>query len=228
MNIVALLNQVHNEEIVLPAIQRDFVWNEEKIEKLMDSIMRGYPIGIVLMWETFNDLQFRKFEKSYKKDNRPTFFDNTVSRKLRVVLDGQQRLQSLYIALYGKYNNKYLYFNILSGKESNDFEEDKYHFYFLTAEEANEWNNEAMKSDSCEYYEKVSDLFKMDVLEKQRFRKAISKQLHLDEEDELRMETNQAPGLIVSVLLAIGNGRLMPPFVTMIPSIRNLTLNQSY
>lgn len=49
MSIVNLLKQIKNEEIVLPAIQRDFVWNKERIEKLLDSIMRGYPIGIILI-----------------------------------------------------------------------------------------------------------------------------------------------------------------------------------
>jgi len=56
---MSLMNQVKNEEIVLPAIQRDFVWSQEKVETLLDSIMRGYPIGIILLWETFNDIQYR-------------------------------------------------------------------------------------------------------------------------------------------------------------------------
>ena len=66
MNIASLLNQIKSDEIVLPAIQRDFVWSEEKIETLLDSILRGYPIGIVLMWETCEDIQYRKFEMIYK------------------------------------------------------------------------------------------------------------------------------------------------------------------
>ncbi len=57
MSIINLLNQIKNEEIVLPAIQRDFVWPEEKVVRLLDSIMRGYPIGIALLWETYFDLQ---------------------------------------------------------------------------------------------------------------------------------------------------------------------------
>jgi uncharacterized protein with ParB-like and HNH nuclease domain len=50
--IMGLLNQISDEEIVLPAIQRDFVWTEAQTETLLDSIMRGYPIGIALLWET--------------------------------------------------------------------------------------------------------------------------------------------------------------------------------
>ena len=49
MSIVNVLNQILNDEVVLPAIQRDFVWDEERTEKLLDSVMRGYPIGILLL-----------------------------------------------------------------------------------------------------------------------------------------------------------------------------------
>jgi uncharacterized protein with ParB-like and HNH nuclease domain len=46
-SIVNLVNQISQEEIVLPAIQRDFVWPEGKVLRLLDSIMRGYPIGML-------------------------------------------------------------------------------------------------------------------------------------------------------------------------------------
>lgn len=42
MSIINLLNQIQNDEIVLPAIQWDFVWSEDKVQRLLDSIMRGY------------------------------------------------------------------------------------------------------------------------------------------------------------------------------------------
>src|SRR6266481_3117711 len=65
MSIVNLLNQIKHEEVVLPAIQRDFVWPEDKVLRLLDSIMRGYPIGIALLWETYLDLQYRKFNEAF-------------------------------------------------------------------------------------------------------------------------------------------------------------------
>jgi len=198
MNIVTLLNQIDSNDIVLPAIQRDFVWSEDKISKLLDSIMRGYPVGIVLVWETYKDIQYRQFEKVYLNGTRPAFLDNSSNKKLKLVLDGQQRLQALYLALYGSYKGKYLYFDVLSGRISDDFEEDKFYFYFATPEQSEEWNKEAEDNrspdsdndDNIEYYSKVSDLFKMDVSAKQKYRKQITKKLKLTEEDELRLETN--------------------------------------
>jgi len=83
-----------------------------------------------------------------------------------------------------------LYFDILSGKHSDDFEEEKYYFHFLTPEEVDEWNKKAEanltndeKNNGIEYYAKVSDLFKMDVSTKQKYRKKITKNLNLSEED---------------------------------------------
>lgn len=131
MSVINLLEQIKNEEIVLPAIQRDFVWNKEKIEKLLDSIMRGYPIGIILLWETYNEIQFRLFVKDYQPDDLHVFCDNKKQKRLKLVLDGQQRLQSLYTALYGTYEGKYLFLDILSGRESEDFKEDKIYFRIL-------------------------------------------------------------------------------------------------
>ncbi|RMG32958.1 MAG: DUF262 domain-containing protein [Methanobacteriota archaeon] len=199
MNIVTLLNQIDSGDIVLPAIQRDFVWSEGKIEKLMDSIMRGYPVGIVLIWETYKDIQYREFEKIYHNGTRPAFIDNSSNRKLKLVLDGQQRLQALYLSLYGSYKGKYLYFDILSGRHSDDFEEEKYYFYFATPEEADEWNREVeiniakeQEDNGIEYFAKVADLFKMDVSAKQKYRRQVTKKLNLTEDDELRLETNLA------------------------------------
>lgn len=200
MNIASLLNQIKSDEIVLPAIQRDFVWSEEKIETLLDSILRGYPIGIVLMWETCEDIQYRKFEMIYKNTTKLEYFDNSENKRLKLVLDGQQRLQSLFIALYGQYNGKCLYFDVLSGRHSDDFEEEKYLFYFGTKDEALGWNKDARKSatekegchDDKKYYCRVSSLFNMDIHEKQKLRKDITKTLKLSEDDELRLETNLA------------------------------------
>ena len=104
--IMGLLNQIANEEVVLPAIQRDFVWSEGQTQTLLDSIMRGYPIGIALLWETYNDIQYRS-SNAISAMARCTPIATTLERRrLRVVLDGQQRLQSLYIALHGQLDGR--------------------------------------------------------------------------------------------------------------------------
>ena len=52
MSIMHLLNEIKDDAIVLPDLQRDFVWDPEQIGLLFDSIMRGYPFGSLLLWQT--------------------------------------------------------------------------------------------------------------------------------------------------------------------------------
>jgi len=200
MNIISLLNKIKDNEIVLPGIQRDFVWSKEKIVKLLDSIMRGYPIGITLLWETYNDIQYRSFEKDYVSGNLYSYHENTQKRKINLVLDGQQRLQSLYIALYGKLDGESLYFDVLSGRESDNLAEEKYLFDFANSNEIKKRNSlmlEQLNSNSQQdedfvpsYYLKVSDTFAMGAMQKKDIVRQLTEKLNLSREDELRIDLN--------------------------------------
>ena len=138
---------------VLPAIQREFVWKSDQIEKLFDSLMRDYPIGTFLFWKVdkdkIKDFQFYEFLKKYhEKDHRHNLkADLSDEEDIIAMLDGQQRLTSLYLALAGSYTfkkpymsrnnpNAYperkLYLNLLKQSEDLEF---KYDFRFLTKEE---------------------------------------------------------------------------------------------
>jgi len=100
----------------LPNIQRPFVWGEEQIERLFDSIMRQYPISTLLIWKTTSKIRHRRFIDNWRKGLQlSTFYVPDDDRPKRLVLDGQQRLQSLFIGLKGSYEGKELYLDILSG-----------------------------------------------------------------------------------------------------------------
>ena len=103
-SIHSLLNQIKNEEIVLPGIQRDFVWPKERITRLLDSIMRGYPIGITLIWETYNDIQYRTFVKDHRQETLYAYRDNPRNRSATwgCLGDGRGNLTALqwYLATY--------------------------------------------------------------------------------------------------------------------------------
>jgi hypothetical protein len=116
--IVTYLNDVESEGggFWRPNIQRPFVWSEAQMAKLFDSIMREYPISTLLIWKTKEVIKHRKFIDNYRQDLKLTDFyvpENRHSKLL--VLDGQQRLQTLFIGLKGSYCNKELYFDVLSG-----------------------------------------------------------------------------------------------------------------
>jgi uncharacterized protein with ParB-like and HNH nuclease domain len=134
------VSMINNEEehggLWLPNIQRYFVWKREQMEKLFDSIMREYPIGNFLVWKTKEPVKVRKFIDNYKERIKLTDFYIPKNKKMKLlVLDGQQRLQSLFIALKGSYNGEELYFNVLSGKEEK--EDVKFEFKFLNSAKVN-------------------------------------------------------------------------------------------
>ena len=95
----------------LPNIQRLFVWKEEQIEKLYDSILREYPIGTLLVWKTKSAIKRRKFIDNYHIGMRLISDVPQDDHPKMMVLDGQQRLQSLFIGLKGSYDKKELFIN---------------------------------------------------------------------------------------------------------------------
>lgn len=100
----------------LPNIQRPFVWKEDQIERLFDSIMREYPISTLLVWRTKEKIKHRRFIDTYRSTQHLSSYfvpDNEYIKNL--VLDGQQRCQSLFIGLRGSYEGRELYFDVLSG-----------------------------------------------------------------------------------------------------------------
>ncbi len=100
-----------NDEYFLPALQREFVWAPDQICALFDSLLQGYPISTFLFWEIPKE-STNQFEKYYflkeivKKGNRPIASNAKLYGKdLTFVLDGQQRLTSLYVGLVGDYRS---------------------------------------------------------------------------------------------------------------------------
>ncbi|MCI6217008.1 MAG: DUF262 domain-containing protein [Helicobacter sp.] len=104
------MQKIKNNEYLLPAFQREYVWEEWQIEELFDSLMRGYPISSMLFWEVKDksktSWKFYKFLSYYREKYHTHNEDfNTQGHKdFYAILDGQQRLTSLYLALYSHYD----------------------------------------------------------------------------------------------------------------------------
>ncbi len=177
-----------NVRYFLPDIQREYVWlkkaDEKKIEQLFDSILRGYPIGSFLFWK----LQKEDIAKSDEQDSDKLnfqlyqFITNYDERKphnekirieqikrddLSIVLDGQQRLTSLYIGLKGTrtlkkknaktnnpnaYEEKRLYLN-LKHQPNMDNPEDNYQF---------EFHAKTPENDKEHWWFKVGDILELE------------------------------------------------------------------
>lgn len=155
MTIATALKLVQRNELILPAIQREYVWKPSQVIKIFDSVLRGYPIGSFLSWkvlpETIGRFKFYGFLKDYSgydKKHNPVV-DIPTDREVIAVLDGQQRLTSLNIALRGtyayrnprawankswSYPERRLYLNLLGEAPENEAGL-KYHLAFLTKEQ---------------------------------------------------------------------------------------------
>jgi Protein of unknown function DUF262 len=110
-----MLTAIHKHEYLMPAIQREFVWGTGQIVRLFDSLMRGYPVGSFLLWdvkpETAQSYTFYEFLTHFHERDNPYADKGTVpaGTGTTAVLDGQQRLTSLNIALYGSFAEKKKY-----------------------------------------------------------------------------------------------------------------------
>lgn len=108
---------IQKHKYLIPSIQRGYEWKEDRVLKLLDSIMSGYPINAMLVWkpseEIWNDIPNREFPSDFDSamdylSDTPHLYDDGAY----LVLDGQQRLQSLYISFFGSYNKKRVYFQV--------------------------------------------------------------------------------------------------------------------
>lgn len=154
LTIAEVMKDIASNKYVLPSIQREYVWDTAQIETLFDSLMQDYPIGTFLFWEIgkdkINEYDFYEFLKDYHEKNSThnPKVNLCGSDGVTAVLDGQQRLTSLYIGLKGTYAYKLkwkqknsinaypvrkLYLNLLSEATEGD---NKYDFRFLTDDEA--------------------------------------------------------------------------------------------
>lgn len=95
-----LFNEIDTGKIKLPMFQREFVWEKEQSAKLIDSILKGFPIGTFILWKTREEL------RSYKDIGNHELPDTPKGDYVQYILDGQQRITSLYAIRKGIRINK--------------------------------------------------------------------------------------------------------------------------
>ena len=173
ITIKTALDKIQESKYLLPAIQREFVWKSEQIEKLFDSLINDYPIGSFLFWEVKEpkNYKFYEFIKKYhqKETNHNQEICLTDDKEVIAVLDGQQRLTALYIGLLGTYTeklphyrwdnpkafpDKYLCINLLDKIEEEVDDINKYEFKFCTKKEIE-------KKDNKNFWFKVGNILNL-------------------------------------------------------------------
>lgn len=170
LTIESVLKDIDAKKYLLPSIQREFVWSTKQIEKLFDSLMMDYPINAFLFWkvpkEKAKEFSFYEFLRDYhQRTGRHNPKANiSGSDDIIAILDGQQRMTSLYIGLKGSYTYKIshkrwdnpqayparkLYLNVLAESEDSDL---TYDFRFLTASEVKRMNEQKDPTGNPVYF----------------------------------------------------------------------------
>ena len=174
-----LITDVKNGRIGLPDLQRPFVWKDNKVRDLLDSMLKGFPIGYIMLWES---------PANYDRTNRIGNNEKIYSEPDDLVIDGQQRLTALLAAMEGvkikDKNYKERYIKISFNPLSKDFKV---------------WTQAYERS--AEYISTVSDVFKADKDHTvTKFRKQYIKNVNearqktgieaLTEDEEIAIEDN--------------------------------------
>jgi hypothetical protein len=89
-SIGSLISDIEREVIALPDLQRPFVWEDARVRDLLDSLFLGFPVGTLVLWHT-----------STEKDARAMAAERPTLRATTLVIDGQQRLTSLFAVMHG-------------------------------------------------------------------------------------------------------------------------------
>lgn len=153
------MEHIRRHEYLIPAFQREYVWGADQVERLFDSIMKGYPISSMLFWKVKDEgkskYRFYEFLNHFIQTvhTHNDLYDTSHVNDFYAILDGQQRLTSLYLGMYGsyayhKYRHSYsysednyptrhLYLNI-SRTLSEDESDMTYQFYFWDKKDSEE------------------------------------------------------------------------------------------
>ena len=92
LTVSQLIEKIDSGELGLPELQRPFIWKDSKVRDLFDSMMRGYPIGYLMLWEC----------PALEKKKTIGTDEHSYNSPKEVIIDGQQRLTSLYAVMKGK------------------------------------------------------------------------------------------------------------------------------
>ena len=111
MIISEIISDIRAQNLVLPEFQREYVWSREQAKQLLDSLIRKYPVGGLLFWKTQEPPELKNVEAVPEQLGT-----------VQVILDGQQRLTTLYMLLRLERSHPYY--------KSEDITSDIRHLYY--------------------------------------------------------------------------------------------------
>ena len=162
MKISTILEKIDEKQLFVPAFQREYVWKRDDAKQLIDSLIKEYPTGTMLTWETSNPPEL-KGDHQYNKSQG----------SVKLLLDGQQRMTTLYMLIRGEVPPYYTLPEIINDTRGLyvNLESLDLSYYMKTKMENNpSWQN-------------ITDIFqnKIDAFELQNKYKSIDKELSMED-----------------------------------------------
>lgn len=177
MKIRTILEKIDEKQLFIPAFQREYVWKRDDAKQLIDSLIKEYPTGTMLTWETANPPELKGPHKYNEKQGA-----------VRLLLDGQQRITSLYMLITGELPSYYTISEIMNDTRGLyvNLETLELSYYMKTRMENNPlWQN-------------ITDVFQKRVgaFDLQTKFAAIGKQIEMDELKKLNDNINKITGVL--------------------------------
>lgn len=159
-----LVAGVQSGALRLPDIQRPFVWEKVKVRDLIDSLYRGYPVGELMFWETAGD-----------DDTKTIGTEDKTQTTTHKIVDGQQRLTSLYVVLTGE------------PVVDDEYRKERIRIAFNPFTERFEVTSAAIEKSS-EWIPDISAVYASPLKARREFLKRYAEAHELDEDTEERIE----------------------------------------
>ncbi len=169
MKISQILDKIDENQLFIPAFQREYVWNRENAKNLIASLIRNYPTGTMLTWETNNPPELKG---SWEYDPR--------QGAVKIILDGQQRITTLYLLIRNKIPPYY--------KESEILKDPRELYVHINSLDLQYYKQTIMKNDP--YWINITDIFQRKIRERDVIREIQDKGIELTREEEDRISDN--------------------------------------
>ncbi len=153
--IADIVREIQDKRFVIPSFQRPFVWGEDKIKLLFDTVLKGDSFGGIMVVEEEKGAKplflYKPFSNSHSTGELYDF--DKLNQQQYLVIDGQQRLTSFYVGLTGHLYNKTLHFDLFSDYRGN------YEFCFFKTVTDNHENADSFRILNRSFWISVPGLF---------------------------------------------------------------------
>src|SRR5579863_191993 len=169
MKISAILDKIDEHQLFVPAFQREYVWKRDDAKQLLDSLIKNYPTGTMLTWETNKPPELKG---KYKYDER--------QGAVRVLLDGQQRATTLYMLIRGDIPPYYAPSEITNDTRGLHVNVDTLELEY--------YSKQKMENDPR--WQNITDIFRRDIRAKDIVRRREEKGETISREQDDRVDDN--------------------------------------